>query len=169
MSLLNTLTPSLQEGHPLPPDLIDRVCRELASAEIDAAAKAEFLIALAEKGETAAEIAGFASAFRSMARPSPLDSWSARAIDVCGTGGDQSGTFNISTVVAFVLAAAGVPVLKHGNRSITSKCGSADLLEALGVRIDADDDLLEAKRQDVEKSLNEATDRAYAITDRLRV
>ncbi|MEZ5277553.1 MAG: anthranilate phosphoribosyltransferase [Opitutaceae bacterium] len=144
MSLLDTLTPSLQEGHSLPQDSIDRVCRELASAEIDAATKAAFLIALAEKGETVAEIAGFASAFRSMARPSPLDSWSERAIDVCGTGGDRSGTFNISTVVAFVLAAAGVPVLKHGNRSITSKCGSADLLEALGVRIDADDDLLRA-------------------------
>lgn len=144
MSSLKSLTPHLQDGRELPPEQIEQVCRDLAAAEVAAADKIAFLTALAQKGESAAEIAGFASTFRAMARPSPLGAWADRAIDVCGTGGDHSGTFNISTVVAFVLAAAGVPVLKHGNRSVTSKCGSADLLEALGVKIDADDALLEA-------------------------
>ena len=142
MSHLIPLTASLLQGRPLPPDSIDPACRELASPDMTGSVKAEFLVALADKGETAGEIAGFAAAFRSMARKSPLDQWADQAIDVCGTGGDQSGTFNISTVVTLVLAAAGVPVLKHGNRSITSECGSADLLEALGLRLDADDELL---------------------------
>lgn len=149
MSSLNSLTPHLHNGRELPPEQIKQVCRDLAAAEVPAADKAAFLAALAEKGESADEIAGFASTFRAMARPSPLDAWADRAIDVCGTGGDHSGTFNISTVVAFVLAAAGVPVLKHGNRSVTSKCGSADLLEALGVKIDADDALLEAAMEEL--------------------
>jgi anthranilate phosphoribosyltransferase len=142
MSLLSSLLPSLKEGRELKPAEIESVCADLASAGVDATEKAAFLIALADKGETGAEIAGFAACFRSMARVSPLDRWSDEAIDVCGTGGDKSGTFNISTVVTFILATSGVPVLKHGNRSITSKCGSADLLEALGVRLDADDALL---------------------------
>jgi len=142
MSLLSTLLPSLAEGHELTSSEIESLCGALASADVGANEKAAFLIALADKGETGAEIAGFAACFRGMARASPLDRWSDDGIDVCGTGGDKSGTFNISTVVAFILAASGIPVLKHGNRSITSKCGSADLLEALGVRIDADDDLL---------------------------
>lgn len=149
MSSLKSLTPDLQSGRELPADSIDQVCRDLASAEVAAMDKITFLVALADKGESAAEIAGFASAFRAMARPTPLGAWADQAIDVCGTGGDHSGTFNVSTVVAFVLAAAGVPVLKHGNRSVTSKCGSADLLEALGVRIDADDALLVAAMEEL--------------------
>lgn len=142
MSFLSSLIPSLNEGCELTPAEIESICPALASPEVSASEKAAFLIALADKGETGAEIAGFAECFRGMARASPLDRWSDEGIDVCGTGGDRSGTFNISTVVTFILAASGVPVLKHGNRSITSKCGSADLLEALGVRIDADDAML---------------------------
>jgi anthranilate phosphoribosyltransferase len=96
---------------------------------------AALLIGLRMRGETVEELAGFASAMRErVVRVEAPDG----AIDVVGTGGDGSGTFNISTTAALVAAAAGVPVAKHGNRAITSKAGSADVLDALGVRIDHD-------------------------------
>jgi len=91
-----------------------------------------FLMALAVKGETAEEIAGFASAMREKMVQVPI---TVEAIDMCGTGGDGKGTFNISTAASFVAAGAGVPVAKHGNRSISSKSGSADVLGELGVDI----------------------------------
>ena len=91
------------------------------------------LAALAVRGETVEEIAGFAAAMRAAAVPVAIG---AGAIDTCGTGGDRSGTFNISTVAAIVAAAAGARVAKHGNRAASSACGSADVLEALGVKID---------------------------------
>ncbi|MBD3409395.1 MAG: anthranilate phosphoribosyltransferase [Ignavibacteriales bacterium] len=95
---------------------------------------AGFLVALKSKGEAPSEIAGFALAMRdaSVNVPDPPPN----AIDVCGTGGDNSGTLNLSTIVSFVVAAAGVPVAKHGNRSISSKSGSADVLKELGVAVD---------------------------------
>ncbi|MBT3320562.1 MAG: anthranilate phosphoribosyltransferase, partial [Clostridia bacterium] len=92
------------------------------------------LVALRMKGETEDEITGFAQTMREMSeRISPK---AKPMIDTCGTGGDSSGTFNISTAAAFVVSAAGIAVAKHGNRSVSSKCGSADVLEALGVKID---------------------------------
>jgi anthranilate phosphoribosyltransferase len=98
---------------------------------------AAFLVALRMKGETAEELLGFARAMRAkMVRVDAGEG--APVIDTCGTGGDNAGTFNISTVVAFVVAGAGVRVAKHGNRSISSQCGSAEVFESLGVKLTTD-------------------------------
>jgi anthranilate phosphoribosyltransferase len=97
---------------------------------------AALLGALAARGETSAEIAGFASSLRRAANQLPLNEIEQeQLVDTCGTGGDSCGTFNISTAAALVAAAAGITVAKHGNRAITSTCGSADVLEALGIPI----------------------------------
>jgi anthranilate phosphoribosyltransferase len=107
---------------------------EIMAGQATDAQIAAFLIALLMKGETAPELIGFARVMREKAEPL----WEGDAppvLDTAGTGGDRSGTFNISTAAAFVAAAAGVRVAKHGNRSATSKCGSADVIEALGIDI----------------------------------
>ncbi len=106
----------------------------LMDGELSDPVKAALLIALRMKGEVPAEIAGAASAMRRRAVRIPHSR--ERVVDTCGTGGDGRGTFNISTAAALVAAAAGVPVAKHGNRSVSSQSGSADVLAALGVKID---------------------------------
>jgi anthranilate phosphoribosyltransferase len=120
------------------------IMSEVLSGKCTDAQIAALLVALHMKGETVEEIVGFAEAIRSAAAPLPIASNSTidvsgterdALVDTCGTGGDASGTFNISTATALVAAGAGVRVAKHGNRSVTSKCGSADVMEALGVNI----------------------------------
>src|SRR5438477_7318251 len=98
--------------------------------------KSALLIALRMKGETAEEITGAAIAMRE--RVTPLDVDREILVDTCGTGGDGRGTFNVSTLAALVAAGAGASVAKHGNRAVSSSCGSADVLSALGVNIDLD-------------------------------
>src|SRR5688572_15584448 len=109
---------------------------QIMTGRVSPAQIGAFLTALRMRGETIEEIAGFASAMRRHALHVDVEPGAGPVVDTCGTGGDASGTFNISTTAAFVIAGAGVRVAKHGNRSVTSKCGSADLLEGLGVAIE---------------------------------
>ena len=110
--------------------------RRMLSGEMDTEGIADVLSFLRRKGETIAELVGFAMAIREMSQPVDLDQSENPVLDTCGTGGDSTNSFNISTATAFVAAGAGLSVAKHGNRRISSQCGSADVLEALGVPID---------------------------------
>ena len=143
MSSLTELTTQLTQALELRPEQIEAAAAALASPEVADAAKADFLTALSAKGETAGEVAGFARAFRARATDPGVGRWSAEAIDIVGTGGDHAGGFNISSLVVLTLASAGVKVMKHGNRGITSKCGSADLLAGLGVDLTASPEQLQ--------------------------
>jgi anthranilate phosphoribosyltransferase len=136
--MLERLTQHLAAAHPLTDQQIRESVEWLVDEKHSAAVKADFLTALAKKGETPDEIAAFARALRDKSIPVPLDAETrAREIlDVVGTGGDRLSTFNISTTVALVAAAAGVLVAKHGNRANTSPIGSADVVEALGIPFD---------------------------------
>lgn len=120
------------EGQNLSPEICDAVAREIMSGNASETKIAAFLTSLRMKGETAEEIASFAKVMREFCRKiNPKVNRT--MVDTCGTGGDKLKTFNISTTASFVVAGEGIPVAKHGNRSVTSKCGSADILEALGV------------------------------------
>lgn len=136
--MLENLTAQLAHRRPLTSEEVTAAVAWLAAADIAAETKAAFLTALAQKGETVEELAAFARELRGKSITPPLDTETrAREIlDVCGTGGDRLNTFNISTTVAIICAAAGVTVAKHGNRAITSQAGSADVLEALGIAVD---------------------------------
>jgi anthranilate phosphoribosyltransferase len=129
-----TLT-RLVRGDALDTEGAGEAMRRIMSGEATPGQIGGFLMALRTKGETADEVEGLARTMLELANPVRTP---APAVDVVGTGGDRSGTFNISTVSAIVVAGAGVPVAKHGNRAASSHCGSADVLEALGVSIDID-------------------------------
>lgn len=139
MKELSSITAKLSLGHSMSKSEASSAALLLAQSDISDAVKEMFLLALSKKGETAEEVAGFAFAYRQLARPINLGTTPAQAIDIVGTGGDRSGSFNISSASALIVAAAGVPVIKHGNRSITSQSGSADFLVGLGVELDASD------------------------------
>jgi anthranilate phosphoribosyltransferase len=123
------------DGQHLSREEARRVMEQIMSGSATDAQIGAFLVALRCKGETVAEIAGCAQAMRQQATPIPT--CRRNVIDTCGTGGDGAGTFNISTTAAFVAAGAGLCVAKHGNRAISSRCGSADVLQTLGVNIEA--------------------------------
>ncbi len=110
--------------------------RAMLAGDADDDEIAALLTVVAKRGETVAELTGFAEALRQISIPLPLtDAERSQLVDTCGTGGDEIGTFNISTGAALVAAAAGAKVAKHGNRAVSSMCGSADVLEALGVSV----------------------------------
>ncbi|MEQ2007372.1 MAG: anthranilate phosphoribosyltransferase [Limisphaerales bacterium] len=136
--MLNDFIRQLEAGVALGAPQVIAAVAALVEKGFAVEAKAGFLTALARKGETTEEIAAFARELRDRSVPVPLDAdtRSREILDVCGTGGDRLNTFNISTTVALVCAAAGVTVAKHGNRAITSQSGSADVLEALGVPVE---------------------------------
>ena len=121
----------IAEGRKLEREEARQAMEFVVRGEVNEAQTAAFLFGMRQKGETADELTGFAEAMRAAMIPVGVDVTG--AVDLCGTGGDHSGSFNISTAAMFVVAGAGVPVLKHGNRSISSKSGSYDVLEALGV------------------------------------
>jgi anthranilate phosphoribosyltransferase len=148
--VLKRLNEQLEEREHLTDEQVAQAVGQLLEAGVPDEAKADFLCALARKGETSAEIGAFARELRARAVAPPIDA-ETRAetiLDVCGTGGDRLNTFNISTTVGLICAAAGVAVAKHGNRAITSQSGSADVLEALGIKI-------ELSPEDAAKSLRE--------------
>ena len=124
---------TLVAGQSLSMEQAAAVMNEIMGGEATPAQFGAFVTALRLKGETVEEIAGMAKVMRERAVPIAV---SEPVVDTCGTGGDASGSFNISTAAAFVVAGAGLKVAKHGNRSMSSICGSADVMEALGIRID---------------------------------
>jgi len=137
----------LVDGYDLSRDQAGTAMKEIMKGEATPSQIASFITALRMKGETAEEITGCAEVMRENAVR--IDPKVKDLVDTCGTGGDASGTFNISTVSAIVASAAGVPIAKHGNRSVSSKCGSADILEALGVKIDLPPEKVKKSIEDV--------------------
>jgi len=142
MENLEPLTARLRAGEDLAPSEVKLACAVLLDADAPDESRADFLAALSEKGETAEEIGVFAEEFLGHARVPEIDREAVGKplLDVCGTGGDKLNLFNVSTTSVFLLAACGVAVVKHGNRGITSRSGGADVLEALGIRIDLPED-----------------------------
>ncbi len=136
--MIHSLIKKVEAGSDLSRQEADLAMEEILSGRSDEETIVELLTVLRAKGETVGELVGFARAMRRHATPVFANGSRPEEllVDTCGTGGDSSGTFNISTAAAFVAAGAGLHIAKHGNRSISSKCGSADVLEALGMSLD---------------------------------
>ena len=134
--MIEPLIQRVEAGQSLSMDEMDGAMSLIMQGGCGEEQTVRLLLALRAKGETVAEVAGAAAAMRRLM--TPIRTRRTGVLDTCGTGGDGSGTFNISTAAALVTAAAGVPVAKHGNRGITSRSGSADVLAVLGVNIEAD-------------------------------
>lgn len=132
--ILDKLSDSVRAGNILNEEEIRVACESLLDESIPVETRAAFLSGLRRRGESASEVAAFVQVLLDRARPLPFSGEG--CLDVCGTGGDKAGLFNVSTAVMLVAAACGARVVKHGNRAITSKSGGADVLEALGVTID---------------------------------
>jgi anthranilate phosphoribosyltransferase len=141
MAMIKEAINFLVMGQSLTMEQAAEVMEEMTNGEVTPAQFGSFVTALRIKGETVDEIAGFASVMRNKAVRVNV---TGRAIDIVGTGGDNSGSFNISTAAAFVAAGAGIKVAKHNNRAMTSHCGSADVLEVLGVKTDLDNTQVES-------------------------
>lgn len=135
------------KGQNLSDSEMSQMILDIFSGDITDAQIGAFMAALAAKGETFEELAGAARAMRKKAVKIQVSS--PIVVDTCGTGGDGSNTFNISTTTAFVVAGCDITVAKHGNRSVSSKCGSADVLEALGVKLDLDPEIVEEAIEEV--------------------
>lgn len=144
---MNEFLHILADGETLTQAQAEQAMHLMMQGEAEPAHMAGLLMGLRSRGETLDELVGFTKVMRTYAVHVDCDD--PHAIDLCGTGGDSSGTFNISTAAAFVCAGAGVTVAKHGNRSVSSQCGSADVLDALGVNI-------ELRKEGVEHCLREA-------------
>lgn len=136
---MEVMISNVEAGQELSPREIRNMADMLLDSSVPTDTKARFLRGLSAKGETSREIAGFVEAFLERAVDPEVASMELEgpSIDVCGTGGDKLNLFNVSTTSMFVIAAAGAVVVKHGNRGITSKSGGADVLEALGIQLDA--------------------------------
>jgi anthranilate phosphoribosyltransferase len=148
--MMNELIEKLRNGLDLTPSDIAYAVTLLFSQKVEDAGKAEFLTALHQKGETADEVFGFTELLLQRAIDPMIDETKLNGpmVDICGTGGDGINMFNVSTTIMFILAAGGATVVKHGNRSVTSLCGSADVLEQLGVPLHLPpDDLRECVQQ----------------------
>src|SRR6266849_4022558 len=146
--MIKECIPLLLENHELTADQAKSTMKEIMSGEATSSQVAAFLIGLKKKRETADEVTALAQVMREFSRRihPKIDGY---LLDTCGTGGDRTKTFNVSTTAAFVIAAAGVPVAKHGNRSFTSKCGSADVLEQLGLNLNMGPDLIERAIEEI--------------------
>ena len=147
MSEFKEILEKLVEGEDLSPEEATAAMQAIIDGEVNDRRVAAFLFGMRAKGETIGELTAFVRVMREAAVKPEVKVEG--AVDLCGTGGDQSGTFNISTASMFVVAGAGVPVLKHGNRSVSSKCGSADVLEALGA-------VATLRKEEVEEVFEEA-------------
>jgi len=147
--IANTLA-KVVDGHNLSETEMKAVMEEIMDGKVSSAQIGTFLTALRMKGEVVEEITAAAKVMRKKVVPIKVSiATNETLVDTCGTGGDKKGTFNISTVSAFVIAGAGVKVAKHGNRSVSSKCGSADLMQALGININVPVDKIVACIEEV--------------------